>query len=119
MSGPQHDAEELTTARAVVRDTLGGQMAEKASDAYCLAVYRRSRAPGAEALALPGVRAPAAATVVEFRDESPATALPRLTERPGWTREKAAVESLATTGGSGAPEPASNIAPATRTTKAN
>jgi serine protease AprX len=107
MSGPQQDPEELTTAREVVRDTLGGQLAEEASDAYCLAVYRRSRSLGAEARTFAGVPAPAAATVDEFRDEfrdeSPGPALPRLAERPDWARERAAVESLAQAAPSGAP----------------
>ena len=103
MSVPQHDAEQLRTARADVRAVLGSRMAEKASDTYCLAVSRRSRSVGAEALAFARAAVPAAATIVEFRDELPAAALPRLTERPDWTREKAAVESLTTASPSGAP----------------
>jgi serine protease AprX len=101
MTGPQHDAEEVTAARAVVRDALGGRMAEKASDAYCLAVSRRARTLGGEALGF--ARGPAPAAVVEFRDESPVPALPRLTERPGWAGAQAAVESLGPTIPSGAP----------------
>src|SRR3954454_19226275 len=103
MTGPQRDAEELATARVIVRDTLGSRMAEKASDAYCLAVSRRARTGGAEALAFGPAAARAAATVVEVADGSPAPALPRLTERPDWAREKAAVESLAAAGPPGAP----------------
>jgi serine protease AprX len=103
MSVPQHDAEELRTARADVQAALGSRMAEKASDAYCLAVSRRTPAIGAEVLAFPRAAAAPAATVVEFRDAAPAAALPRLTERPDWARAKAGVDSLATTSPPGAP----------------
>jgi serine protease AprX len=104
MSAPQFDAEEVRAARAGLGATLGSRMAEKASDAYCLAVTRRQRTVGAEAFGLTRASGPAAAaTVVEFRDESPVPALPRLTERPDWPREKAAVESLLREQPSGAP----------------
>lgn len=103
MSVPQHDAEELRTARANVRAALGSRMAEKASDAYCVAVSRRTRTVGAEVLAFDRPTAPTAATVVEFRDAAPAAALPRLTERPDWARAKAAVDSLATGSAPGTP----------------
>jgi serine protease AprX len=105
MSAPQYDPEEVSAARAGVRGTLGSRIAEKASDAYCLAVARRTRSGGPEAFGLtrgPGPAA-AAATVVEFRDESPVPLLPRLTERPDWAREKAAVESLVEGEPSGVP----------------
>lgn len=104
MSVPQRDAEELRAARADVRAALGSRMAEKASDAYCLAFSRRTRTVGAEGLvSVTRTTVPAGATVVEFRDAAPAATLPRLTERPDWVREKAAVESLAGEGMSGVP----------------
>lgn len=104
MSAPRYDTEEVRAARAGVRDALGGRVAEKASDEYCLAVARRARAGGAEALGPARTAGPAAAaTVVEFREEAPVPVLPRLTELPGWSDRRAAVESLVPGGPTGTP----------------
>ncbi|SDD47945.1 serine protease AprX [Geodermatophilus telluris] len=105
MSAPRNDPDEVRAARAGLRAALGGRAAEKASDAYCLAFARRTRTLGAGALgpATAATSAPVAATVVEFGGGAPVPALPRLTERPGWAQQRAAVEELLPGGTSGAP----------------
>ncbi|MCV2489180.1 S8 family serine peptidase [Geodermatophilus sp. YIM 151500] len=103
MSAPRIDPEEVRAARADLRDALGSRIAEKASDEYCLAVARRVRTGGTESLGLtrtPGTAA--AATVVEFQ-EAPVPVLPRLTELPGWSGQRAAVETLVPGDPTGAP----------------
>ena len=84
MSVPLHDPDEVRSARADVRQVLGSRVEQKASDRYCIAFARRSRAVGFETLAAVQAPAPAVATVVEFTSPPPMPPLPRLTERADW-----------------------------------
>jgi serine protease AprX len=97
------DPGEVTSARANVRQVLGSRVEQKASDRYCLAFARRSRAVGVETLAAVQAPVPAVATLVEFTSPPPAPALPRLTERADWPQVRAAVETLMTPDPGGTP----------------
>lgn len=88
MTGPQADTEELKTARAFTKRVYGSALAEKASDSFCLAVYRRPTgqpSPGNRGLALEAMPAVAPSkqplpTVVEF---DPGAALQALSKKSG------------------------------------
>jgi serine protease AprX len=103
MSVPLPDPEEVRSARAEVRQALGARLEEKASDTYCVAFSRRSRAVGAETLAAVRVPVPAVPTVVEFSDLRPPPPLPRLTERTDWEQMSAAAGALGAASPAGAP----------------
>ena len=45
MTETAFDPEELATARAEVSRALGSQLAEKASDSFCVATYRQRTRP--------------------------------------------------------------------------
>jgi hypothetical protein len=87
MTETAFDPEELATARAEVSRALGSQLAEKASDSFCVATYRQRTRPavsfGLETTTAGA--APAAATVIEFGEETPVPRLPRLTDHPDWS----------------------------------
>jgi serine protease AprX len=103
MSVPIHDPEEVGSARAEVRQSLGSRVEEKATDTYCLAFSRRSRTVGLETIGAVRAPVPAVPTVVEFSSPPSAPTLPRLTERADWERVKGAAEALATPGLAGSP----------------
>jgi serine protease AprX len=103
VSVPLHDPDEVRSARADVRQVLGSRVEEKASNRYCIAFARRSRAVGVETLAAVQASVPAVATVVEFTSPRPMPTLPRLTERADWPHVKEAVETLATPDSAGSP----------------
>ncbi len=92
MSEPTIDREELRAAREHVRRVLGNSVAEKASDAYCIAVARRDRTAGLESLTV--MRTPAAATVLEFQAPEHPPPFPRLSEADR-QQGRATAESLA------------------------
>jgi serine protease AprX len=90
------DPEELAAARTEVRRVLGGQLAEKASDSFCVATYRQRTRPAAAfglETATAGAAAPAA-TIIEFGEETPVARLPRLTDRDDWQALSGGVEAL-------------------------
>ncbi len=88
--------EELSAARAGVRLVLGQQLESKATDAFCIATYRRSSgrttSVGLEALTVQGA-VPPIASVVEF-GEAETPRLPKVTERPDWLHLRGTVEAL-------------------------
>ena len=94
MTQPQIDIEELAAARTFTKRVYGGALGEKASDSFCLAVFRRpSGQPGpvTHGLALEAMPAVAPAkqplpTVVEF---DPASALQALSESVGTAKRRA------------------------------
>jgi serine protease AprX len=105
------DHEEVSTARAEMRRLLGSELADKASDAFCVSTYRRSTRPaafGLEAIT-PGAAAAPAATVVEFGEVTTVPVLPRLTEREDWPQVSGTVEALGSATPTGAPIAASAI----------
>jgi serine protease AprX len=105
VSGGSTDQEEVSAARAEIHRLLGRELADKASDAFCVTTYRRSTRPaafGLEAM-LPGAGAAPAATVVEFGEATSVPTLPRLTERENWPQMSGAVEALGSATPTGAP----------------
>ena len=79
-----------------MRRLLGRELANKASDAFCVTMYRRSTRPaafGPEAI-LPGAAAAPAATVVEFGEATTVPAMPQLTEREDWPQLSSTVKAL-------------------------
>jgi len=105
VNGDGTDQEEVSAARAEIHRLLGRELADKASDAFCVTTYRRSTRPaafGLEAM-LPGAAAAPAATVVEFSEATSVPTLPRLTERKDWPQMSGAVEALGSATPTGAP----------------
>ena len=96
MTETAFDPEELATARAEVSRALGSQLAEKASDSFCVATYRQRTRPavsfGLETTTAGA--APAAATVIEFGEETPVPRLPRLTDHPDWSALSSGLKAL-------------------------
>ena len=90
MTLPLTDTEEIKTARAFTKRVYGSALAEKASNAFCLAVYHRPSGqpgPGMRGLALEAMPAVAPskqplATVVEFDPGAALTAPPEAPDKP-------------------------------------
>jgi serine protease AprX len=105
VNGTDIDREEVSNARAEVRRLLGRELESKASDSFCVTMYRRSTGPaafGLEAM-LPGAAPAPVATVVEFGEAATVPALPRLTEREDWPQLSGTVEALGSASPTGAP----------------
>jgi serine protease AprX len=105
MSETDFDQQEVSAARGEMRRQLGNELAGKASDAFCVTMYRRSTRPaafGLEAIA-PGAAAAPAATVVEFGEAIAVPTVPPLTEREDWPQLSGSVEALGAAAPAGTP----------------
>jgi serine protease AprX len=106
MTETHFDRQEVSTARTEMRRLLGSDLVGKASDAFCVTMYRRSTRPaaafGLESIT-PGAAAVHAATVVEFGQPTTVPTLSRLTERDDWPQVSGGVEALGAATPTGAP----------------